>query len=1258
MARFAYDVNTRTRLIDVHKQFNGGLKTVDTDDALGAVYLRQAENVSLSEFGFIEKRYGTFQKDILKSTGLNVNSKLQGYWEYMGFAIFVVNGVFYYKGTGDPVPIEKLFQESSDIFAPDTIYGKEWRYPTVFNNPTTFAQVTGCEYTAGQATISQTDQTTAINQRGTCGEGEDASTKSDYTICTAVTGTPPEGMSSPYYSCQVYSASDTTVDAKVYTPSFPTDKDMNAVNVNNVLYIFTGKYPVYVKIVQNVPRFYVFPITIPTYDEIVVTGHNLLEEDYDEIYFKNKSDIQYTDPGVSTKTYAQLTSDLDKPPFFVVQKDSNDVEIKQHAPQIAYQDGGELDFNFKYVINPTYLADYHETNQPRIFLLDVDSIGYRASGPGSTEYTLSDPDSIDFSRVHNYTGNDDLTFSLDSAVIDRQELNYDFEPLDTSTGAPDPNDVTGFTLTTELGYRCYGLFPRTNDTPIIGKFEFDLNTEKNGFDFVSEPNFLEGEVFEFQIRKQTTDASAPTSPIFIPESIQDAIDTYTSLTYSNLTSGQIDDIELIKSRAPKIRIVPTDEDGNEFENDKVVISGSDLVKTSTGYQFVVPAGLARTTTIAGYHISLRGEMFFEHQIGAASGFSNGTVIDANSTISKELVRIENLPNNSPNLSSKPNLSVKLKNLLSGTYDFKLRYKLTKYTRNSDNFLEFENAGDGVEYADVFFYNVPITAEKLQDFPGVTEDFLPKLKPIWSCNKVMEHYGKLMVWGSTEMPTALFYSFPDRPTYFPSKFYLDFTNNNNQPLEAVTPYMNILVAQTASQTWGIRGNSGLVDAPAPYVPFSINGTVGTIAYKSVRPVRNHLFFLSRQGVIALKSLYAADEQYNIDFVDRNIRNIVPQDSKAVGIQFDNQYWLNFPENSITLRWYIDKKAWVRDVYQGWVDKKFKGVFKYQIADGKLEFITHPSIELEDENVYKIHKIGVDYDLPTDLTEGIKSKFETSFLNQNYPFHPKNYKEAKLDFTLQNEYNKSQGFIYEMDYDEDLDSTTVHTLDNVTIIPNHYYRLKYNFEPHNPPVLDAGGFVDDYEDEINGGTFGSQESNTITGILENDDYDMSTFDHLEITDVSVRSYNDPNVLVPVNNLTINTDTGEATFQVPNVVSNNQIDIVVTGDFTNYTNGADITNITYDDALTLNAWVVSEDQTLNLDNINSYDQAKADVNFNFNTRLGTWVFGSSDFGNKVTAVKTIKLSGKGYNAKVYIEDNSKSKWTLESLGLTYKMKRARSR
>ena len=1255
MARFAYDVNTRTRLIDVHKQFNGGLKTIDTDDALGAVYLRQAENVSLSEFGFIEKRYGTFEKDLIKTT----SGTLQGYWEYLGFAIFVVDGVFYYKGTGDAVAIQRLYQESTDVYAPNTIFGEEWRYPTVFGNAVDYNQVTGCQFAVTSTSYSQTDQSTPVNQRDTCGEGQDASTKSDYTVCTVSNENDPipEGLTHPFYTCQVYSASNTTSTAKVYTPSFPTNIDMNAVNINNVLYIFTGKYPVYVKIVQNVPRFYVFPITIPTYNEVVVTGHNLLEEDYNEIYFKNKADIQYTTPGTTTN-YTTLTDDFDERPFFVVQKDSKDIEIKQHAPQIAYQDGGELDFNFKYVINPDYLEEYDAGNQDRIFLLTVDDVGYRASGPGSSGYTSSDKDAIEFTKLHNYTGSNTLQVGFDTATIARQELVKDIHdegfdttlPVFSQQSLQDANaEVYLLTGVAELGSNASGTLVQT------AHFEMDVNTEKSGADFVPKDAFNAGDEFEFRLLTQTSDANNPTEPLFIPTTTTEIISDY----FSNLPTAMLDGngdeaysvtMSITKQTLPKIRIVPVGENNLKFDAQIQVISlNNGLTKTSNGYKFTVPSTLVANDTVIGYEISLRGEIFAEAVLlnqnltGLGSGSTANTTVDNSTTVAlpalqiyKEMFQIETLSSGANyNLATSKNIGVKLKNLLAGTYDFRLRYRLQKFTIDSSNFLNVTNDDDGEQFTDVFFYNVPITAEKLQDFPGVTDDFLPKLKPIWTCNKVMEHYGKLMVWGSTEMPTAVFYSFPDRPTYFPSKFYLDFSNDTNQKIEAVTPYMNILVAQTASQTWGIRGNSGLIDAPAPYVPFGINGTVGTISYKSVRPVRNHLFFLSRQGVIALKSLYAADEQYNIDFVDRNIRNIVPQDSEAVGIQFDNQYWLNFPNNSITLRWYIDKKAWLKDVYQGWNttddESDFEGVFKYQIVDGKLEFITYPSVVLNDSNSY-IYKIGIEEGLPTDLFQPIKAKIETSFLNQNYPFHPKNYKEAKLDFTLQNEYNKGRVSVIDSSSSSETAQIQYNTNDitvqaaDAVIKNNHRYR------------------VDFYINE-----------QTTDGV--------TTYDNVDVSTISVEGTN-------VTKLPQLTDSEGNTipsyiFEIPNsLVFSDPLDIVfhlnAAPTYNSSTDYIVIRDVTYDDTLTFDTYIISEDQTLNFNNYSGYDQASVDVGVDLTEkeRLGDWKFGTSDFGKKVTAVKTIKLSGKGYNAKLYLEDTSRSKWTLESLGITYKMKRARSR
>ena len=126
-------------------------------------------------------------------------------------------------------------------------------------------------------------------------------------------------------------------------------------------------------------------------------------------------------------------------------------------------------------------------------------------------------------------------------------------------------------------------------------------------------------------------------------------------------------------------------------------------------------------------------------------------------------------------------------------------------------------------------------------------------------------------------------------------------------------------------------------------------------------------------------------------------------------------------------------------------------------------------------------------------------------------------------------------------------------------------------------------------------------------------------------------------------------------------NSVDFFVSGNVAlNLLESVTIRDVTYDDELTFNTYIISEDQTLNFDNYSGYTQATVDVGVDLTEkeRLGDWVFGTSDFGKKVTAVKTIKLSGKGYNSKLYLEDTSSSKWTLESLGITYKMRRARSK
>jgi hypothetical protein len=1175
MARYAYDVNTTQRYIDVHKQFQGGLKTVDTDDALGAVFLRQAENVSLSEFGFIEKRYGTYENFKIAKQG-----ELQGYWEFLGYIIYVVNGIFYYykDGTDTPVLTTSILKETEDLDSEN--YEKNWRYPNVL----------------------------------------------------------PE--------------------------SFQTTRDMNGVNINNVLYIFTGDYPIYVSEIKNTLKFYWFSSSIPTYDEIVVTGHNILEENFEEVYgfsgdyyHLSNSDNEdlYSEGSVNPLTFeSKKTSFYPRIPFV-----SNEgVE-------------GVLNFDIAYQYN-SFIED-------ATVKLRIDELSYATSNIGLNplDFIKIDPEFFTHNALNNVpndvtkTYNSDDTNTIDINDVKNFEPNYIKVP-----GAGNQIIYTKEVKQITSAEPARNSFYNINHTYVQLPLDF-LKADKE---------------YKLSIFSKK-DTNIPSQRLHFQDEIVD---------HNNQFLYEFEDdyplsgspVGEWSNRFFGVALYPiygsTTPDLQKSQTNRVELShiiGTGGININNGYFNFTPnenhIAALKDPEVIGVLVHIKspyltyrnGDEIIEEYMYEAyvnNTWSNFTTTSNDmenpnysyrtKVLGTALLYTTEEITGSPETKFGNLLKIQLRNLISGTYDFKVKGSIVEM--DDSTLLDPPQVLKNFE---IYIRNVPILPEKLQDYPG-SEGVAVKPQAIWKCNKVIEHFGKLMIWGSEEMPTAVFYSFPDRPTYFPTYFYLDFTNDENNPIESVVPYMNVLIVQTEDRTWGIRGNSGIIDAPAPYIPFSINPSMGTIAYKSVRAVRNKLFFLSKQGVASLNSLYAVDEMYNVKFEDLNVRNIVPQDTKAVGIQYDNQYWLNFPKYGITLRWYIDKSAWVMDRFGSYVDElgnvvtkvgawnQFNGVFKWQIKNGKLEFISYPSRFTTDDTL-SIYKIGIDYSLPYDLGKTYAAKLETSFLNQNYPFHPKNYKEAKLDFTLQNEYNLSRDALYTMDLNEDIDGS-VHKIDNISLIRNHTYRIYYKFGTFEIENLDGGSFVGSISASYDGGLFDSLliGSDVINGYF----FDLQIANNAVTSVMIVNAEDNQTDYLSGEDITI-TELGNGDYSVqfytPNHL-NGLYDILIEGNYQFYDGGAVMYDVTYDDSLTFQTWVISEEQTLNLDNIQSYDQSKADVAFDLKGRLGEWVFGTSDFGDKVTAVKTIKLSGRGYNSKIYMEDYTNSKWTLESLGITYKMKRARNR
>lgn len=131
----------------------------------------------------------------------------------------------------------------------------------------------------------------------------------------------------------------------------------------------------------------------------------------------------------------------------------------------------------------------------------------------------------------------------------------------------------------------------------------------------------------------------------------------------------------------------------------------------------------------------------------------------------------------------------------------------------------------------------------------------------------------------------------------------------------------------------------------------------------------------------------------------------------------------------------------------------------------------------------------------------------------------------------------------------------------------------------------------------------------------------------------------------------------FSIPNIdFAYAEIDVIFAGDETE--NVLSLKDITYDNQINFATLIRSENDLLNI-NPEDYglDLQYQPVEISLGTDFGEWQFNEDPLGNAINIVKTVKLSGKGYNIKTVFVDFTKSKWTLENLGIAYKLRKTRS-
>ena len=1075
MARYRYDVNTQTKLLDIHKQFQGGLKTVDTDDSLKTLFLRKAENLELSEFGFIEKRYGqAVENELLSSAGLPANtltsaSNLQGYFEYVRSdgttdKILIIDGKLFLKvGAGSFTQVTNIKSESGkrypkpEVFVdlgmdvdndyisigseniPSYIFTTEGQLETytpsdlnintvgiegwvVANNKRYFANAVSDEWEVSTLTPDVTFNMQLLKAHTSDHKYYYKKSNNYYIYQKQVDA---QGNPYPFYQLLQVSSTDFT-DA-----DFQKTRKIEAARVDDVLYIFTGTYPITYRGDGN---FYLLDIYKPNDVQIELFSHNYLENDYEDVYRYNTTLSAVNNSAKATNT----------------------------GPTISHEDTSELNRTFDYGPELPYNTGLGK--------------GFRAE------------------ITYQYRTDKELQQGDFNSFLDTNEFDDD-ESTPTHPSSSHNGELVAVGHIPNTGSVFVELFPR-------------IYTREAGVIDESAWQPLDDDFLEYNVR-----TNADISSVFnVGTYYQDGF--VQEQNYADLSSNS--DFHTIQTTSPF-----------QINISKLPLGTIDLrielVSRESGYTDLGPFG------------------------------------------------------------------------------------------SSNAFYRFEQKETVIFQND--YLNLLVNQEKIQDY----NDY-PKhntYPDVWSATKVLPHYGKLIVYGSLGSPQYAYINHPQHLNYFPAFFSEEFTTEERDPIVKIAPFQNILVIMSEDYIWGIKGVDADTSSINPYRRFTISPLYGTIAPESVRPVRNYLMFLSKEGIMQLVSLYAVDEQYNVKPADENIRNIVPRieddkydPRKAVAIQFEDQYWIHFPdkqgenENNMVLRYYADTKSWMKDTYftkQSTNDIVFKGIHKWIRRTGKgLAYISLPYY---DGSNYRIDEILLNYSIPSDLGYPVQSIMETAYLEQGYPFHPKQYKELKLEFTLQNEYNASTLPLF---------TGTAANFElevSFRLNKNHKYRFDVGKE--------VGAFVA-----------------TIDGV----DY-QTTENAVTPTEGGQTSY--------YYEFTYTGSTGDFDIAIPTGETEN--DILNTDTVT-------LSDITYDDEINYYLWVIADEKTLNLDNLTSYSASQAKQTENLGTKSGTWKFGETDFGNRIAAVQTTRLSGKGKNIKVYLEEISKSKWTLESLGFMYKLRRAR--
>jgi hypothetical protein len=175
-----------------------------------------------------------------------------------------------------------------------------------------------------------------------------------------------------------------------------------------------------------------------------------------------------------------------------------------------------------------------------------------------------------------------------------------------------------------------------------------------------------------------------------------------------------------------------------------------------------------------------------------------------------------------------------------------------------------------------------------------------------CRKILLHWDRILLYDDGTYSYQMYISDLQNGRYFPVSNTINFDIGKQEPITTAIRFQDMLVVFTKTTIQTLVGKS-----VETYARYQIHDIIGCIAGWSAKVVGNNIYFLSHEGVHALKPNPYRLETMNVARIDGNIKSSVPYDEDACAVVHDSMYWLAFPQQKEIYRYYYETGAWAKD-----------------------------------------------------------------------------------------------------------------------------------------------------------------------------------------------------------------------------------------------------------------------------------------------------------------------------------------------------------